>query len=349
MPPYRRGWRRTLSGNSARDQERADSRQQPAGLGWGNRLAARREETLHTDSSTEYVQCAVCGSESSTTVIPANTDLDNLDPEVFACTSPHIGRHGTIVRCDHCGLMFMNPRPTAERIGWLYSQVEDNTYLQEEEARTATFRHSLGGIRRFERSGRLLDIGSHVGTFLMVARDAGYEVAGVEPSGWATEYARSVHGLDVRAGSLAQVGFADESFDIVTLWDVIEHLTDPVAELEQINRVLRPGGLFALTTMNVAALLPRVLGRRWPWYMLMHLYYFTPRTVTALLEKTGFEVVEIGPHIRVTHVRYLVSKTKAYSEAAYRLGSAAARKLGVEDTRVPINLGDLMTVYARKR
>lgn len=312
-------------------------------------MTAAQEERGNTDTTSECIPCAICGSESHTVVIPANTDLDNLEPEVFACTSPHIGRHGTIVRCDECGLMFMNPRPTAERIGWLYSQVEDNTYLDEEEARIATFRHSLGGIRRFERSGRLLDIGSHVGTFLTVAREAGYEVAGVEPSDWAAEYARTSRGLDVRAGSLADSGFADESFDIATLWDVIEHLTDPVAELKQIHRVLRPDGLFALTTMNVGALLPRILRGRWPWYMLMHLYYFTPRTVTALLEKTGFEVVEIGPHIRVTHVRYLVSKTRAYSEGAYRLGSAAARKLGIEDTRVPVNLGDLMTVYARKR
>ena len=83
--------------------------------------------------------------------------------------------------------------------------------------------------------------------------------------------------------------------------------------------------------------------------MLMHLYYFTPRTMSRMLEKAGFEVLAVEPHIRVTHVRYLVSKLEAYSPPLYRLASAVTERLGIGSARIPINLGDLMTVYARKQ
>jgi 2-polyprenyl-3-methyl-5-hydroxy-6-metoxy-1,4-benzoquinol methylase len=299
-------------------------------------------------AGTEFVPCNLCGSVRYTVVLEANTTGGDLRPEAIACTSPDIGKHDRIVRCDNCGLMFVNPRPARGRVEDAYSAVEDVTYLREEAARVATFRHSLLGVRKHEPSGRLLDVGCYVGTFLEIARDAGYEVAGVEPSRWAASYARKAKGLDVRTGGLAEAGLPTESFDVVTLWDVIEHLTDPLEELRQIHRALRPGGLFALTTMNVDSLPPKLLRGRWPWFMQMHLYYFTPETVSRMLREAGFEVVEIGPHIRITHLRYLASKAGSYSPP---LGRAAARilaRLGLEEARLPINFGDLMTVYARK-
>ncbi len=296
----------------------------------------------------QAVPCNLCGSTSSSVVLDANTTDGDLRPEAFACTSPHVGKHGRIVACDECGLIFASPRPTPELIQSVYGAVEDNAYLEHEQARIATFTHSVRGVKRLRRRGRLLDIGAHVGTFLHVAREHGYEVSGVEPSSWAAEHARRVRGLDVRTGGIEEAGLEPESFDVVTVWDVIEHVTDPLALLRQIHEVLRPNGLVAITTMDVGALAPRLLRGLWPWYMLMHLYYFTPKTLSRMLEKAGFEVIEVGPHIRITHVRYVISKLEAYSPSVYRLARMLTEALHLGGVRVPINFGDLMTVYARK-
>ncbi|MDP9381169.1 MAG: class I SAM-dependent methyltransferase [Chloroflexota bacterium] len=315
------------------------------------RAEIRRDEVerYNPELGLESVPCNLCGSTSTTQVLAANTSLADLRAAAFACTSPDVGQHGTIVRCDNCGLVYTNPRPTAELLDALYADVEDNVYLEDEEARVATFRHALVGVRKRAPGGRLLDIGSHVGTFLQLAREAGYDVSGVEPSTWAAEYARNTRGLDVRPCGLTTAGFEPESFDVVTMWDVIEHFADPKEELRQVHGVLKPGGLFALTTMDVGALLPRVLRGRWPWYMLMHQYFFTPQTLSRMLDEVGFEVIAIEPHIRITYVRYVASKLEAYSRGLHRVATLLTEKTGIGGMRIPVNLGDLMTVYARKR
>lgn len=309
---------------------------------------SRLDEPYDPETGMETVACNLCGSTETELVQPANTSAADLRAAAFACTSPGIGQHGTIVRCRCCGLVYTNPRPTGELLDALYAAVEDPVYLDEEEARVATFRHALLGVRKREPRGRLLDVGCHVGTFLALARDAGYGVAGVEPSAWATDQARA-RGLDVHACGVAEAGFAPGSFDIVTMWDVIEHVADPKGEMEKVRALLRPDGLFALTTMNVGGLVPRLLGGRWPWYMLMHQHYFTLETIGRMLAETGFETVAVEPHVRITHARYLASKLGAYSRGASSLVKLVLERTGLGDLRIPVNLGDQMTVYARAR
>jgi 2-polyprenyl-3-methyl-5-hydroxy-6-metoxy-1,4-benzoquinol methylase len=147
--------------------------------------------------------------------------------------------------------------------------------------------------------GRLLDVGCSAASFLLVARDRGWDVAGLDVSAGAIEYAASVHGLDARVGTLEDTDHPDASFDVVTIFECIEHMRYPAAALHAANRVMRKGGLLAITTPNVDGLFPRVtyglLGKTigaWehptPPH---HLYQFSRRTLAALLDHTGFRVV----------------------------------------------------------
>ncbi len=246
--------------------------------------------------------------------------------------------------------MYANPRQEANALLDAYAAVVDQTYAEEREGRVLTFRRHLEPLERVTgpaNGRRLLDVGCHIGVFLEIAAARGWDAWGVEPSRWAAEQARH-RGFNVKTGTLAQAGFADHSFDVVTLWDVIEHLSDPRGELERVNRVLKPGGLVCIHTMDIESPFARLMGRRWPWLMEMHLYYFSRATLSALLAKTGFEVIQSQTQGRFLRLGYLMSRLEAFSSTVSRLLVGVVRSVGAAELAVPINLGDLFTTYARK-
>jgi 2-polyprenyl-3-methyl-5-hydroxy-6-metoxy-1,4-benzoquinol methylase len=147
--------------------------------------------------------------------------------------------------------------------------------------------------------GRLLDVGCSAGAVLLAARERGWDVHGIDVSPGAVEFAASAHGLDARVGTLENSPFEAGTFDVVTLFECIEHLLHPGAALVAARQLLRDGGLLVMTTPNIDGIVPRttyqLLGRTigaWehptPPH---HLYQFSRRTLGALLQKSGFEVI----------------------------------------------------------
>jgi 2-polyprenyl-3-methyl-5-hydroxy-6-metoxy-1,4-benzoquinol methylase len=294
------------------------------------------------------VSCPLCGADDYRVRFEA-TLSGALDPQHhYASTSKAYGAFGRIVDCQSCGLVYMNPRPHHQVVQEAYAEVEDRRYLEEETGRVATFSESLAQLRGYVARGRLLDVGCHIGTFLSLAEQAGFEVAGVEPSRWAAQIARSRVGGPVHVGAIEDAPVPSDHYDAVTLWDVIEHLPDPASDLRAIRAALRPGGILAVCTMDVDALFPRLARRRWPWYMQMHLVYFSRRTLCEMLRHEGFQIVDVRSHRRVVRLSYLVSRLEPYSRRAYRLADLAARSARVSGRRVGVDLGDIFTVVARK-
>ncbi len=311
----------------------------------------------------EWVACNLCGSWDSELLYPGTVDLAGgpLDPQqVFACTSCQYGRYGPVVRCRQCRLVYLNPRLAAPAIEAAYEEVADTLYLEEREGRVHTFARTLVELEAVRESlrqsptpppgdprGCLLDVGCHIGVFLEQAQARGWLAIGVEPSRWASDQARA-RGLQVVRGTLRGSAFPSASFDVVTLWDVIEHFPDPAAELREVHRLLRPHGLIGLTTMNIDSLVARLLGPRWPWLMQMHLYYFSVHTLTALLARCGFRVVAVRPHRRIVRLAYLLSRAERWVPHTARRLQHVARRLGLDRRLVPIDLGDIISVYAQR-
>jgi 2-polyprenyl-3-methyl-5-hydroxy-6-metoxy-1,4-benzoquinol methylase len=295
------------------------------------------------------VPCNLCGGTASTQIFASRlTDLGERDvQEIFACTSSAYGECGPIVKCDACGFMYQNPQPDPAWILSAYEDVVDTRYEDEREGRLHTFRRELQEIGRLTEPGRALDVGSHVGVFVEVARDMGWHAEGVEPSRWAARVARE-RGLSVTCGTLDDLHARAESYELVTLWDVIEHLPDPWAELHRFHGLLRPGGLLAISTMDVDAPVARLLGRHWPWYMQMHLFYFSRRTLTQLVERAGYEVVELRRHRRIVRATYLVSRLERRLGPLYGPISRAVDRSGIGRRLVTVDLGDIITLVARK-
>ena len=275
---------------------------------------------------------------------------DTEDYSAFRCTATGYGKHHAIVKCAQCGLVYANPRRNSQAVLETYEKVEDQLYFEERQGRILTFEKHLRPLHQFvglpaERN--LLDIGAHIGVFVEIANKAGWKATGLEPSRWSVETARQL-GTELIEGTLASSNLPADTFDVVTLWDVIEHLTDPRAELEHVFQVLKPGGWVVIHTMNIESLFARLMGRRWPWFMEMHLYYFSDKTLRLLLETAQFEWKLSQVQGRYLRLGYLVSRLKPYSYYLTIALDKIIKTLHLEAMPVAINLGDLITVYAQR-
>jgi 2-polyprenyl-3-methyl-5-hydroxy-6-metoxy-1,4-benzoquinol methylase len=300
----------------------------------------------------EPVPCNLCGSMDAEQIYPAQRDSrighHFTATDLYACTSSVYGECGPIVRCRRCRLVFQSPVPTSSEILQAYEEVVDERYEQEREGRVHTFKRDLTEMERYVAGGRVLDVGCHIGLFLEIAEQAGWEAWGVEPSRWAASRAEE-RGLRVFHGPLEDVNLPREHFDAVTMWDVIEHLSDPLGALRECRELLKPGGVISVCTMDVEALFPRLAGRRWPWYMQMHLIYFSKRTLTAMLDAAGYDVLGMAPHKRVVRADYLASRLEGYSKPAAKLATSALDAVGLSNGLITVDLGDLFLTFARKR
>ena len=295
-----------------------------------------------------YVPCNLCGSREFKVLYAGRAgSASALTEQAFRCTSLQHGDFTNIVQCSVCGLLYESPREPEEIIETRYEQVEDAVYEREMEGRVRTYNSMMPAIEKYCRPpGRVLDVGCYLGVFLDVARARGWQTAGVEPSAWAAERTRQ-RGHQIVNAPLRLSNLLPESFELVTLWDVIEHLHDPLGQLREIYGLVTPGGIFALTTMDTGSLYAKMCGRRWPWYMRMHLYYFTRGTLARMLHDAGFEVLEIARAKRIVSLRYFLEKAAAVLSPLAPLLDLLAVPFG--SIYVTIDFGDNIMVISRKR
>jgi 2-polyprenyl-3-methyl-5-hydroxy-6-metoxy-1,4-benzoquinol methylase len=301
----------------------------------------------------EHVRCNLCGADDTVIRFPSTLPEEDgrpADPEHFMCTTLSYGEHYRIVQCRQCGLIYTNPRRRPADIMHDYEAVVDERYLADCDARTATFRRNIRPLEQMispPNGHRLLDIGAHVGIFVDVARERGWDAWGLEPSRWAVEQGRG-RNLNMIQGTLRDAELDAASFDLVTMWDVIEHLLDPLADVREIARILRPGGVFCVHSINIASPFARLMSKRWPWLVEMHNYYFTPQTLTATVEKAGLHVECWQNQGRYLHLGYLLSRLSGWYKPLGVLAERAAKLLHMDRWLVPVNFGDLFTLYARR-
>ncbi|MCU0241497.1 MAG: class I SAM-dependent methyltransferase [Vicinamibacteria bacterium] len=294
----------------------------------------------------EPVACNLCGGDEfrvlfeSTPTAAAETDIAD-----FVASTDRFDRYGRIVRCRACGLVYTNPRPTQEQLLRSYTRVVDHEYSEENASRSINAHMCLHTLRRFVRAGRLLDVGCATGFFLNAAR-MDFEVAGLEPSEWAADYARTQLRLDVHTGEIEQSDMAPGSFDVVTLIDVIEHFTDPMAVLQKIAGVLRRDGLLYLVTPNILSLSARLLRGKWWGLRPAHLYYFSPGTLCAMLQACGLRVVHRASYGRVFTYQYWLSRLRNYPRPIEAAAARLIRLFGVERKFLYLDTRDSMEICA---
>ncbi len=298
----------------------------------------------------ETVPCNLCGSNELEVIYEARADLET-DRELarkFRASGDELLTQ-PLVRCSRCALLFVNPRVAASAMLDGYADGADPEYVSQMDSRVRTFARSLVDINRLApRKGRLLDIGTAAGAFLKAAADDGWEAVGVEPNGWLAEWGRQHFGVDIRVGSIDTVPLPAASFDVVSLWDVIEHTPDPMHVLRTARRVLRPDGLLVVTYPDIGSWIARAMGRRWPFLSSVHLYYFTRHTMRAALAAAGFDTILIAPHLQRLQLGYIAARGHVVAPALSRVSGQLVHLLHLGRREVPYWIGQTF-VAARVR
>jgi SAM-dependent methyltransferase len=298
-----------------------------------------------------YVSCNLCGRDDWQVRFPATMAPDSLlEVAAFRCTSAGYGHHPQIVQCRQCGFVYANPRWDSDRLIEAYTAVEDQTYVAERAGRELTFSKHRESLERITGPGNgrlLLDVGAYIGVFVEVALKGGWQACGVEPSRWAACLAQA-RGLPVIQGTQAAPELRHKQFDVITMWDVIEHVDSPAAELSKAYELLKPGGIIAVHTMDIESRAAWLMGSRWPWLMDMHIHYFSQKTLSRMLAQQGFEIIRCGAEGRYLRLGYLGTRVTGLNGALGRLVTAIVHRFNLAEIAVPVNFGDLFTVYARR-
>jgi SAM-dependent methyltransferase len=219
-----------------------------------------------------------------------------------------------VVRCDDCGLVFLNPQPSDDELARIYSadyflgSNAEKCSQAVREIKQATARLYLSEISRYcgPDSGRLLEIGCGDGDFLVTAQAAGWRVTGVDHSATACEKARQrlKHG-EVFCGELQPARLEAEQFDLCVISDVIGHIRSPLDFLREIHRVLKPGGTLFIATPSIGSWSARLMRQKWMEFKAEHLTYFDPQTLQTALFKSGFRDVIVEPGWKMLSFDYV--------------------------------------------
>jgi SAM-dependent methyltransferase len=263
----------------------------------GGRL--RRDAVGESDESTATGQygdyesvlaCDLCGGRTFT-VVDATAD---------------------IVQCKSCAFRFVTPRPTQIEIARAYSAPDQyDSWLAVDAARQALWERRWSRVRGRKPAGRLLDIGAGLGTFVALAKQDGWAVDGTEVSETAVRYAKERYGIQLSLGQLEAIDLGSGSYDLVTLWHVLEHVPSPASTLARCRELLAPDGLLIMAMPNDGAVahslssagrMVRRLRGRPPAVRYVrlrpgaesHLSHFTPGTLRRRLTESGFAVEELG-------------------------------------------------------
>ncbi|HWE32282.1 MAG TPA: class I SAM-dependent methyltransferase [Solirubrobacteraceae bacterium] len=297
----------------------------------------------------EAERCAACGAASLT---PHLAVAGEAGPDGLIPSSDRFGTAlADIVRCRSCGHMQLSPMPSEELLSHGYATAESEEYVEEEAGQRETARRTLELIERYAPGNRaLLDLGSWVGFLLAEARERGWErTLGVEPSEFASAFARDRLSLEVITGDLFTVELEARSFDAITMGDVIEHLISPAEALARMRGLLTPGGVVWLALPDAGSRVARTLGKRWWSVLPTHVQYFTRSSIAALLERSGFELLATATAPKAFTVGYYLGRIGGYSPAAGRALAGAAARAGVADRMWAPDFRDRMAVVARPR
>jgi 2-polyprenyl-3-methyl-5-hydroxy-6-metoxy-1,4-benzoquinol methylase len=271
----------------------------------------------------EDVPCPLCGKHNGEVMLSAKD---------YLCGVPGLFK---VQKCRNCNMCYLSPAPCAEDMHKIYPDIYHENFMSEQ---PSWIKERLDFLKTVSPGGRLLEVGCAAGHFLDKAREAGYEVSGIELDAAAGDYARRRYGLNVETGSVLDAKLPGHFFDLIVLFDVFEHLISPVACLEKLRAALVQGGHIIVRVPNFSSYEARLFKQNWyPLDLPRHLSHFSPDTLAKMLSGAGFSLLrivhEVEPEILgLSVIRYI------YNVLGKKTGTSLANETG-DSSHVTRHLG----------
>ena len=249
----------------------------------------------------EYRNCPSCGQDDFEVLFGSDMKPDDFNvlfdyrmeghdceeaEEGYLIPGKQWGRH---VKCRNCHLVYMNPIEKVSKTNEYYHNAKNSHAPTIRDSYLRTAKSQMNLIRKHANGTNLLDIGCAHGFFLFAAAQAGYKTKGIEISQDAAAYAKREFGLNVEAKAFEDLRFPENHFDVVTLWQVLEHVPYPLAVLREVHRILKPKGLVAVSTPNIEGTPSRLLKKKWWDIKRLHVNQFSTDTLADIVRSAEFK------------------------------------------------------------
>ncbi|GEM_PF-960538 len=265
--------------------------------------------------------CPICGS-AGYKIIYVDT-LGNSLPSFDYTYGKNRNQTYRIVRCSICSHCYCSPRPRDLHSNYIDNYI-DSSYLKLRSQRIATARRVIQTISKLKKGGKLLDIGCATGDFMIIAKET-YQVDGLELATWSAKIAEQ-KGLVVHKCQIKELPYMN-SYDIVTLWGVIEHFEFPASEIFNICNLLKDDGIVCIWTGDIDSITSKLLRKRWWYFLGQHLQYFSRKSMCQLFENNGFRLEYMGIYPYVMTCDSFYNSMKRYSSLDKLINTSLFRKL----------------------
>lgn len=218
----------------------------------------------------------------------------------------------SVYKCLNCGTEFIWPQPSLNELNGIYQKeyykswgFESDNNVVASLKKTSAFKY-LEIIKKYKENGKFLDIGCAFGFFLEIADKNGYDTYGVELSPYSSKIAKDKFGTKIFNGQLEEAKFPNQYFDIISMIDLLEHISEPLNFMKEVKRILKSDGIIVIITPNTSSFSRKLLGsKNWFHYKLEHLFYFNKKSLSFLMEKLNFEVIDSRRAVKAMNLDYL--------------------------------------------
>jgi len=330
---------------------------------------------MHNSSAEnkEYVKCVLCGHEDTDLLFTSRDRLCLLDEQF------------KLVKCKFCGLLYLNPRPSFRLIKKYYPENYEPFQITSRLTKNPSFlrKKLMGAIRKGSldsthgianifslflgklynsfvhrpiptmKFGKILDVGCGSGDYLLLLKELGWDTYGVELNERPAEYAKQKLDLNIFIGQLTEANLPTGFFDVVTMWHFLEHAPNPKEIICETRRILKQAGRLIIAVPNVDSLAANIFKENWfPYEVPRHLYGFSCKTITRLLQDNGFyiEKISFNPWSEAKAVRQSIGYWTDKSSKKNAIVSITQKLIPLPFAicTTIFRVGGIITVYAKK-
>lgn len=264
----------------------------------------------------ETINCPICKSKNFKVLKKNNNPNISLkEIKKFYLSSSNNIMIDQLSKCTKCKFVYLNPRVNSKIVIESYKNNPDKEFVKHNKFRLKSFEYNFKKIIKYlnikkTNKYEILDVGTGGGTFLLAAKNLGFNAFGVEPNKWLVKYVKKRTKLNIINGTLKNI--KKKKYNLICFWDVFEHITDLNKTLSQCKKTLKKDGEILINIPDYGSFARKAFGYKWPFFLNVHLYYFNKKTLINLLGRHGFKYVKSLLHLQTLPIKYVLTRAGTY-------------------------------------